>query len=1003
MYNPRKTMESHTRNDRDNGVNGSYSQEMEAAVSPGMDNHDGQVDPDRQQETVQGKLGLRCATWNVRTLYQVGKFENLKREMIRMKLDIMGVSEVRWPGVNKLETEGGCFIHSGGDIPERGVGIMLAKKITGSLIGFWAISDRVLLVKLKGNPIDINIIQVYAPTNESSDEEINQFYDNLNMAKQQCKNHEMIMIMGDLNAKVGRGREGDTVGPFGLGNRNERGNLWIEWCEENDQMIANTWFRLHPRRLYTWKSPGDNFRNQIDYITINKRFRNAILHVRTYPGADCDSDHNPVVAVIKLRLKKIKKRKIIPIMNLKELRKEDTRKRYSIAVKNRYEELVDEGDMDDLEKEWTCLQKAYVEKAEEIIPRKERRARQKWITDDILNLMEERRKFKNRNTLRYREVNREIKMKCSAAKERWINKQCDEIEELEKRDTQMMYERVKELTGKRRLRTGEVIMKKNGEIAMEKQEVVDRWKEYIQELFWDERPEQLELEVEMTGPDITEDEVEKAMRRMKGGKAVGEDGVAIEMLRALDRFSIEKITSIANGIYKRGEISEGMCRSFFITIPKKSGTLECNKHRTISIMSQILKIILKVVLERIRCKIRKEIAEEQYGFMEGKGTRNAIFILRMLSERSIEMQKDIYLCFIDYEKAFDRVKHEDLIAILKGIGVDGRDLRMVYKLYWNQKAAVRIGADQSDWMDIKRGVRQGCVLSPDLFSLYSEMIMRSIEGKEGLAIGGRNINNIRYADDTVLIADSQEKLQDILTTVKEASEAKGLTINVDKTEVMVISKKTQVPRCDVRVNDKTIKQVRRFCYLGSYITEDGRCTEEIKRRICEAKKAFQKMRNIITNSHLSIKTRQRTIKTYVWSVLLYGSEAWTLNKQMEKRLEAFEMWCWRRLLKISWTERISNEEVLRRMGVERELIVKIRTSQMRFIGHVMRRGKIEDLSLTGRIPGSRARGRQREKYMDGIVRTIGDGRRAASILQMTRDRGMWQSMVANVYRGTAPW
>ena len=229
----------------------------------------------------------------------------------------------------------------------------------------------------------------------------------------------------------------------------------------------------------------------------------------------------------------------------------------------------------------------------------------------------------------------------------------------------------------------------------------------------------------------------------------------------------------------------------------------------------------------------------------------------------------------------------------------------------------------------------------------------------------------------------------------------SVQLNVDKTEVMVISKKTQVPRCDVRVNDRTIKQVRRFCYLGSYITEDGRCTEEIKRRTFEAKIAFQKMRNIITNSHLSMKTRQRAVKTFMWSVLLYGSEAWRLNKRMEERLEAFEMWCWRRLLKISWTERISNEEVLRRMNVERELIVKIRTSQMRFIGHVMRRGKIEDLSLTGRIPGSRARGRQREKYLDGIVRTIGGGRRAASILQMTRDRGMWQSMVANVYRGTA--
>ena len=102
---------------------------------------------------------------------------------------------------------------------------------------------------------------------------------------------------------------------------------------------------------------------------------------------------------------------------------------------------------------------------------------------------------------------------------------------------------------------------------------------------------------------------------------------------------------------------------------------------------------------------------------------------------------------------------------------------------------------------------------------------------------------------------------------------KGLTVNVDKTEVMVNSKKTRVPRCSVGVNDEVMKQVRRFCYLGSYITEDGRCIEEIKRRTCEAKNALQKIRNILTNSHQSVKTKQRAVKTFVGSVLLYGSEA----------------------------------------------------------------------------------------------------------------------------------
>ena len=100
--------------------------------------------------------------------------------------------------------------------------------------------------------------------------------------------------MGDLNAKVGQGQDGKTVGEFGLGERNERGDRWVQWCEANNMVITNTWFKEHPRRIYTWKSPGDRTRNQIDFITINDRFRRAVKHAKTHPGADCRSDHIPV-------------------------------------------------------------------------------------------------------------------------------------------------------------------------------------------------------------------------------------------------------------------------------------------------------------------------------------------------------------------------------------------------------------------------------------------------------------------------------------------------------------------------------------------------------------------------------------------------------------------------------------------------------------------------------------------------------------------------------------
>ena len=133
------------------------------------------------------------------------------------------------------------------------------------------------------------------------------------------------------------------------------------------------------------------------------------------------------------------------------------------------------------------------------------------------------------------------------------------------------------------------------------------------------------------------------------------------------------VVQLANRIYDTGHIPTPMQVSTFGAIPKKPGAMECNKHRTISVMSQLGKIVLRIILNRIRNKIRPEIAEEQYGFVKGKGTTNAIFLLRMLSERAIEMQKDVYQCFIDYEKVFDTVRNQEMLRILARLEVDESD------------------------------------------------------------------------------------------------------------------------------------------------------------------------------------------------------------------------------------------------------------------------------------------------------------------------------------------
>jgi len=151
--------------------------------------------------------------------------------------------------------------------------------------------------------------------------------------------------------------------------------------------------------------------------------------------------------------------------------------------------------------------------------------------------------------------------------------------------------------------------------------------------------------------------------------------------------------------------------------------MKCQLNGTISLMSHLTKLVVRVLLGRLRGRTSGEVAEEQYGFMPDKGTRNAVFMMRILTEKAIEMQKDVYVCFIDYSKAFDRVQHEALFEMLESLDLDSKDVLLMKNLYWDQQAAIRTNGFVSEYVEIMRGVRQRCVLSPDLFSLYTEMIM----------------------------------------------------------------------------------------------------------------------------------------------------------------------------------------------------------------------------------------------------------------------------------------
>ena len=236
--------------------------------------------------------------------------------------------------------------------------------------------------------------------------------------------------------------------------------------------------------------------------------------------------------------------------------------------------------------------------------------------------------------------------------------------------------------------------------------------------------------------------------------------------------------------------------------------------------------------------MNRELPDVQVGCRKGRGTRDQIANIRWIMEKAREFQKNIYFCFIDYAKAFGCVDHNKLWKILKEMGLPGHLTCFLRNLYAGQEATVKTGHGTTDWFQTGKGVCQGCILSPCLFNLYAEYIMRNAgleEAQAGIKIARRNINNLRHSDDTTLVAESEEELKSLLMKVKEESEKIGLKLNIQKTKIMASG-----PITSWQIDGKTMETVTDFIFLGSKISTDGDSSQENKRLLLLERKAMTK-------------------------------------------------------------------------------------------------------------------------------------------------------------------
>ena len=300
-----------------------------------------------------------------------------------------------------------------------------------------------------------------------------------------------------------------------------------------------------------------------------------------------------------------------------------------------------------------------------------------------------------------------------------------------------------------------------------------------------------------------------------------------------------------------------------------------------------------ILLERIRPTFHNHRRGEQTGFTAGRSTTEQIFAVRQIIEKSKEFNKSTYIAFIDFKAAFAAVSRGSLWTILQICGVPQELSVFVRQLYTDTRSAVRLASSLSEEFTIETGLKQGCVIAPDLFNCVIDHLMRQLlsRGSLGIHLGEYQLTDLDYADDIAIIAPSACVPQEALMILQEEANLVGMQISWPKTKLKAI---THIPtnHLPLKICNTEVLFVDSFTYIGSLITNDDSSSRDITSRIAKAASAMYRLSNPLFRKHrISIQTKTNKYRALVVSVLLYGSEAWGTTLADRRRLDVFDMRC----------------------------------------------------------------------------------------------------------------
>eukprot|EP00794_Sanderia_malayensis_P008574 gene8574-biopygen6861 len=921
---------------------------------------------------------------------------------------------MRWLSSGEMVTEQGHKIWFSGKEKrhEEGVGFLLHKDTVRAVMECEPISSRMIRIRLSANPRNLTIIQIYAPTSTTKDEDVDAFYDELCSTLRQVPKKDITIIEGDWNAKIATDLFEDwqgTIGKFAYGTTNERGERLLEFCRMSNVTVANTLGEHNDSRRVTWVSPDDRTKNQIDYILIDRKCKTCVKpnKTRSFPGTDIGSDHNLVMMTVRLKLKLAKNQKSNRIKyNLELLKNEEKRTEYSVEIRNKFAPLLELENVQELTDMFTGITNAT---AMEVLG-KRRVMKQPWMMVEILDACDERRKLKATKfksvakTKVYKRINAKVKREIRDAKENFFKEKCKQIQHaFERNNTKKVFDTIKELNRRIAVKTS-AIEATDGTLLMDENKIQERWTEYVRQLYNYpiQTDEGILRELEAGGPgDITSEEPEilrseiaSAVAALKNGKSPGVDNILAEQIK--DR-ALDLLHKLCNLIWRTGEWPQQWTQSLIIPLPKKGNLKKCSNYRTISLISHPSKVLLKIIAERMKPQIEAVLSEEQAGFRAGRSTVEQICNCRILYEKFRDNNREVHHNFVDFKKAFDRVWRKALWATMRKHNITPKLIQLCESLYENATNAVMCDNKMLQWFQTNVRVRQGCILSPSLFNLFLEQIMmNALEDFDGtVVVGGRKINNLRFKDDIDLVAGNRNELVDLTSRLDLSTRQFGMEISHKKSKILTTSRQTERNETEekVMIDGNELEEVHQFKYLGAVMNEEATSSTEIKTRLAMVTSQMVKLNHIWKSREVGDKTKIQLMRALVTTVALYGCEAWTLSKQLEKKITAFEMRCFRRLLGIHWRDHRTNvsviEEIETKIGDFERLLDTVKRRKLQWFGHVTRRpGTLAHTVMHGRVDGQRGRGRSRRSWMEDVK--IWTNEPVSVCVRMAENRDNWR-------------